>query len=106
VTSDDFGSRVATAIAPYRQLLVALVEGRLPAEQFEREYQHIYLHDETDFDDDVFAVVDRFFADADEFVADPVLRGQVEDGIGPDELKRLAFELLEKAGCHVVLAAR
>ena len=89
---------IAGAITSYQHLLIALVEGRLAPAAFAAEYFDIYLHDESEFSDDVFAVVDGFFFHVDAYVDDPALRADVHGGIGPEELKRHAVDLLAQAG--------
>lgn len=99
--SEDLRDRVAVAIRPYQHLLIDLVEDRMPFAEFERLYSDIYRHDDTDFDDDVFAIVDRFFFDVDALVVDPVARPHVIGAIGPEELRACARELLRHAGYEV-----
>jgi hypothetical protein len=102
VASDDsFRRAVAEAIAPYRHLLEQLVSGAIDPHDFEQEYYSIYLHDDRDWPDEVFGVVDGFFADVDAYEGDPDLRREVYRGIGPDDLKQRAAQLLEHAGVTV-----
>jgi hypothetical protein len=70
----------------------------MSATDFEAAYLDVYLHDDSEFSDAVFPVVDRFFAEVDSFVADPVLRQRVIQGIGADELRQCARGLLASAG--------
>lgn len=99
--SEDLRDRLSTAIAPYLKLLVDFVEDRMSAEDFEKAYFDIYLHDDSDFADDVFAIVDGFFADVDSLVMDSESREETFREIGPDELREQAQVLLHKAGYDV-----
>jgi hypothetical protein len=82
-------------------LLVALVEDRMSAEEFELAYYDIYLHDDSHLDDDVFNVVDEFFFYTDSLVVDPESREEKLHEIGPEELRERAQDLLHKAGYDV-----
>ena len=102
--SEDLRDRLSTAIAPYRHLLIAFVDDRMSADAFEQAYSDIYLHDDTDFDDDVFDVVDGFFFHVDSLVVDPDSRSEAYREIGPDELRDCARALLQKAGYDIEAA--
>ncbi|MFN2563103.1 MAG: colicin immunity domain-containing protein [Jatrophihabitans sp.] len=89
---------VAAAIEPYRRLLEDFVEGQISADDFEGRYMRTYLSDDTIFANEVFDVVDAFFAEAESYVGDPELRARAYRAIGPDDLRQHAEDLLRLAG--------
>jgi hypothetical protein len=98
VTDRDLRPAVAAAIQPYRDLLRSFAAGHVSADHFETEYLGIYLNDTSDCSYEVFKVVDGFFAEVDAYVGDAALRAKTSDGIGPEELRDRAVELLRRAG--------
>jgi hypothetical protein len=78
-----------TRIAPYRVLLRLLLDGRLNGEEFETVFLPLYTNDETRWSPELFAILDGFFADVDDFCADPHLRDEA-GGIDEQELRRRA----------------
>lgn len=98
MTETDLRREVAVAIEPYRELLMAFARGRITADTFEGEYLDKYLADDSDSSYEVFKVVDGFFAEVDAYVGDAALRAKTSDGIGPEELRDRAVELLRRAG--------
>ncbi len=94
-----FAQQLAAAISPYRQLLVDFVEERSTADDFEKRYLEIYLNDDDlACGDDIFQIVDRFFAEVDAYVSNPAIRDLSAGDLGPDELRAKARELLARAG--------
>jgi hypothetical protein len=100
-SSEELRLGVASAIEPYHPLLERFVAGGLGADDFDAQYLDLYLHDESVFPDEVFEVVDAFFAEAEAYEPDPELRAQLRRAIGPDVLKKHAAELLRAAGYEV-----
>jgi hypothetical protein len=100
-TDEEVRVGVARAIEPYRHLLERFVRGELSADDFESQYMDNYLSDQSLFADNVFAIVDAFFAEAESYEGDAYLRAQVHRAIGPDDLRREAAELLRVAGYEV-----
>jgi hypothetical protein len=102
VASDaELRAGVAQAIEPYRELLEQFVRGDISANDFESRYLNTYLSDDSLYPDDVFEVVDAFFAEAESYEGDPRLRPHVHRATGPDELRQRAEELLRVAGYAV-----
>lgn len=98
MTDEELRRGVAHAIEPYRDLLERFVKGELSAIAFEKLYLPAYLGDDSDCPDEVFALVDAFFAEADSLVVDGNLRRQVFMAVSPEELKHGAANLLRAAG--------
>jgi hypothetical protein len=94
----DFAAELRAAIVPYRSLLLSLVAYDITPEQFEDSYFRIYADDPTLHSDEVFNVVDAFFAEVDAYVSNPAHRDLSAGDLGPDELRAKARELLERAG--------
>lgn len=74
------------AVAPYAILLRLFVAGAMSADEFEVVFLRLYKSDATDWPPELFDVLDRLFADVDDYCADPALRGTV-GGIGEDALR-------------------
>ena len=89
------------SLAPYAVLLRLLIDGRVTGEEFEGMFLPFYKNDATSWSTEIFDVLDGFFADVDDFCADPALRAEV-GGLDEAELRRraeIAFErLAELAG--------
>jgi hypothetical protein len=76
------------------------IDGVVEAPEFEVLFLSIYKSDPTDWPPDVFDILDAFFADVDEYCADPALRGRVSR-IDADKLRARAvraFEHLKELG--------
>jgi hypothetical protein len=86
--------RVA-ALAPYAVLLRLLIDGRVGGEEFEVVFLPFYKRDTTDWPPEIFDVLDGFFADVDDFCADPALRAEV-GGIDEAELRQRAMATFER----------
>jgi hypothetical protein len=89
---------LTTAIGSYRGLLEQLVSGGISADEFQTRYFKIYLADDSDFSDEVFVVVDSFFAEVDAYVDDERLRDESQGDLGPEQLRERARDLLRQAG--------
>ena len=83
-----WSSRVA-AVVPYAVLLRLLIDGRVSGEEFEVVFLPLYKKDATSWSPKIFDVLDGFFADVDDFCADPALRAEV-GGMDEVELRRRA----------------
>ena len=77
------------ALAPYALLLRLFIDDRVTGEEFEVVYLPLYKNDATSWSSEIFDVLDGFFADVDDFCADPVLRSEVV-GLDEIELRRRA----------------
>jgi hypothetical protein len=88
-------------VVPYAVLLRLLIDGRLAGEEFEVVFLPLYKKDATSWSPEIFDVLDGFFADVDDFCADPVLRAEV-GGMDEAELRcraEIAYQrLAELAG--------
>jgi hypothetical protein len=72
-----------------------LFDGRITGAEFETIFLPFYKRDTTDWPPDIFEVLDGFFADVDDYCADPELRETV-DGIDEAELRRRAKRAYER----------
>jgi hypothetical protein len=93
--------QLADELAPYRFILEALVREEMSPGDFETEYFEMYAEDPRGSSDEVFDIVDAFFADVDAYVDDEGLRDPAAGDLGPDELRERARELLRRAGHEV-----
>lgn len=75
---------------PYVTLLNAFIEGRISASEFEELYLFMFKNDPGEFDPKTYDALNTLFGQVDAFCADPALREQTSDGIGPGELRRAA----------------
>jgi hypothetical protein len=89
---------LADAVRPYADLLYPLIDGTLPPGEFEMLYFERYKDDPAMLSDEVFDIVDGFFADVDAYVDDPSIRDLANGDLGPDELRASAERLLRRAG--------
>jgi hypothetical protein len=94
--TDDFQERLARAIAPYEDLLADFVAGRATVGDFQTRYLEAYLALDTDYDFEIFKVVDGFFAYVDSYVDDPALREAGDPTVA--DMNAHAAALLEQAG--------
>ena len=92
--ADRWWSSWVAAAVPYAVLLRQLVDGRVSAEEFEVVFLPLYKRDTTDWPSEIFDVLDGFFADVDDFCADPA-RGPVAHTRGP--LLRISAALRKAA---------
>lgn len=79
----------AAACRPYVELLRSLIDRRLSGDQFQDAFFALYLNDSTMWPDEIFSVLDGFFADVDELTPDPELRVQT-GGLDEDQLRERA----------------
>ena len=89
------------AVAPYAVLLRLFADGAMSADEFEVVFLRLYKADSTDWSPDLFRVLDRLFADVDDYCSDPRLRRSV-GGLDEKALRaksKLALaELRDQAG--------
>ncbi|MCP9274035.1 colicin immunity domain-containing protein [Mycolicibacterium arenosum] len=80
---------VALMLQGYRDLIERFISGEISADVFERDYMKHFKSDPNQIVGDEFDVLDRLFADIDEYVDDPVIR-QDTGGISGEELRERA----------------
>jgi Bacterial self-protective colicin-like immunity len=93
--AEHWWSSWVAAVAPYAVLLRLLIDGRVGGEEFEVVFLPLYKRDTTEWPPEIFDVLDSFFADVDDFCADPALRAEV-GGIDEPELRQRAAAALER----------
>lgn len=89
-----WSSWVATVV-PYAVLISLLVDGRVTGEEFEVVFFTLYKNDSTSWSPEIFDVLDGFFADVDDFCADPMLLTET-GGMDEVELRRRAETTLRR----------
>jgi len=85
-------------VVPYAVLIRQFLDRRITADEFEVVFLRLYKLDPTEWPADLFAVLDRLFADVDEYCGDSQLRSKV-GGIDAEELRhraQSAFHRLEE----------
>lgn len=87
--AEPWWSSWVAAVVPYAVLLRLLIDGRVTGEEFEVVFLPLYKKDATSWSPEIFDLLDGFFADVDDFCADPVLRAEV-GGMDEAELRRRA----------------
>lgn len=100
-SEEQIRHELANYLAPYRAILDPFVRGEMTADEFEARYFPIHDGDERWCSDEVFNIVDRFWADVGAYVSDPELREPDDDDLGPEELRELARALLARAGIEL-----
>lgn len=93
--AEHWWSSWVAPVVPYAVLLRLLIDGRISGEEFEVVFLPLYKRDTTDWPPEIFDVLDGFFADVDDFCADPVLRAEV-GGIDEPELRERALTVFER----------
>jgi hypothetical protein len=84
----------------YRRIISAFINKEISASEFESSYLALFKGDKSKVGGEKFDVLDRLFAEADAYEADPELRKQVYGGIGDEELlscARSAYQILYEA---------
>lgn len=85
-----------SSLDPYVDLIEAFIHKKIAAVDFERQYLELFKLDNTEWSDAEFAVLDRLFAAADAFCADPNLRDS--EDLDEEQLRQegqKAFEQLK-----------
>lgn len=83
------------SLLPYRKLLQSFVADHTTADELEHQFLALYKHDATNWPDAVFKILDSFFFDVDDYVADASLRAQVK-GIDAAQLRAKAELTLQR----------
>jgi Bacterial self-protective colicin-like immunity len=83
------------ALQPYAILLRLFIDGVVEAPEFEVLFLRLYKSDRTDWPEDIFSILDAFFADVDEYCADAALRARV-NGIDAGELRARAVRAFQR----------
>jgi hypothetical protein len=86
-------------VGRFRNLIEDFLRNEISADEFQTEFFERY--DPGPCSDEVFNVVDRFFADVDAYVDNPAIRDPANGDLGPEELRELAAALLRRAGFPV-----
>jgi hypothetical protein len=82
-------------LGPYADLVRRFVTGEQSAVEFESAFLARYLADETLWDQAEFDVLDRLFADVDDFVPEDRLRAEA-GGLDADQLRTRAAAALPR----------
>ncbi|MEQ7129522.1 colicin immunity domain-containing protein [Actinopolymorpha sp. B11F2] len=72
----------------------ALVERGIDPAEFRQRYSDLYLGDDTMWSDAEFGVLDKLFAETDDFEPDPLLRAELVHSLDADELRQSAANAL------------
>jgi hypothetical protein len=88
----DYG---CDSLTPYRALLQRFVSGDTSAETLEHNFLAQYKRDATNWPEPVFRLLEDFFFDVDDYVADDGLRAQV-NGIDAAQLRAKAVLTLQR----------
>lgn len=86
------GDAVSRMLENYRNLIHRFAIGEISADEFEVDYLARFKDDPDQVVGDAFDVLDELFADVDEYVSDPTLRGN-SGGISGEELRRRARDV-------------
>lgn len=79
----------AAPCRPYVELLRTLIDRQLSGDEFQDAFFALYLNDSTMWPDQIFSVLDGFFADVDDFTPDPDLRIRT-GGLDEEQLRERA----------------
>jgi len=82
-------------LRPYRALLRAFISRDVGADACERRFLDLFSADHTHWPEPVFRVLEDFFVDVDDYVADDGLRPQV-NGIDAAQLRAKAVLTLQR----------
>jgi hypothetical protein len=89
---------LAPLLEPYVALMRAYIRGELPLEEFEIEFNRVYLNDERPRSRPLFEALDGFFIDVDQCVPPPDEPNREFMEITPEELRERAIALLQAGG--------
>jgi Bacterial self-protective colicin-like immunity len=95
VVAEPWWSGWVPSTTPYAVLLQLFVDGRLTAQELEVLYLRLYLKDDTMWPEDVFLILDGFFADVDDYAPDQKVRAEV-GGLDDEALRRRAERALDR----------
>lgn len=82
-------------VSGYLAVIGKFVDGDIDARTFETEYLHLAKSEQRLLDDDIYAVIQDLFGDADAYVDDPELRTDPED-LDADQLLASARRAQER----------
>jgi hypothetical protein len=94
VVAENWWSSWMPAVAPYAILLRLFIDGRMGADEFEVLFLRLYKLDPTDWSPELFEILDRFFADVDDFCGDDSIRQEVQ-GLDEATLRNRAGETID-----------
>jgi hypothetical protein len=97
VVAEPWWSSWIPAVAPYAILLRLFVTEAMSAGEFEAVFLKLYKSDPTQWPPELFAVLDRLFADVDDYCSDPVLRASV-GGLDEEALRSRCEAALAQLG--------
>ena len=89
----DVGHTPGAAVRPYIALLTAFVQGRLSPHEFETIFFPLFKGDDLRNGEHVFPVLDRLFAEVDDYTGDDEVRAGV-GGLNEQELRTAAEQAL------------
>jgi self-protective colicin-like immunity protein len=92
---DEFSADVVRALHPHRELIAEFVANQISADAFETLYLTRYLGDQTHWPRELFDVLDRLFAEVDDYVGDDDLRERA-GGLDPAGLRECARQALRR----------
>jgi hypothetical protein len=82
-------ANISRMLENYRDLIHRFVIGDISADEFETDYLARFKDDPNQVVGDEFDILDELFADVDDYVSDPTLRGST-GGISGEELRARA----------------
>jgi hypothetical protein len=82
-------------IAKYRKLISTFIDRQISAEEFQSSYFLLFKNDEEQVPGLEFKILDKLFADVDDYTADPELR-KVAGGLDDEELRNRARDVYRK----------
>jgi hypothetical protein len=77
--------------AKYKDLILGFIDRKISAEEFQASYFRLFKNDEDQVPGREFKILDRLFADVDDYTSDPELRKRA-GGLGDEELRTRASE--------------
>lgn len=81
-------------IVKYKGLLSRFVDRKMSAQEFQTSYFQLFKSDDDQVSGREFKILDKLFAEVDDYTADPELRGRA-GGIDDEELRACAREAYE-----------
>jgi hypothetical protein len=79
----------------YAPLISSFIDRKISAQEFESRYLKLFKNDQDQIRSREFDILDRLFADVDEYTADPDLRKRA-GGLDDEELRTCANEAYRK----------
>lgn len=93
---------MTSSTLPYRQLIVAFLENKLSATQFEVAYLHLFKHDSSR-SKEVYPILSNLFWAVEDFCAYPELRDESDlDETQLLQVAKVALDALEKLEANPV----